>query len=91
MANNDFEPAKILERPDDKQREKSDPKDTTGATGAQSPPAGPPAKTEPSDPKATEGDSYEGILDRFTGKNKGHGRVGPAIRHVPKRRVQGAL
>ncbi len=71
MKDDDFVPAKILERPGDKQREKSDSKDTTAATGAQSPPAGPQAKAEPSDPKATEGDSYEGILDRFTGKNQG--------------------
>ncbi len=71
MANNDFEPAKILERPGDKEKEKSDSKDTTAATGGQSPPAGPQAKAEPSDPKATEGDSYEGILERFTGKDQG--------------------
>ena len=71
MKDDDFFPAKILERPGDKEKEKSEPKDTTAATGAQSPPAGPPAKAEPSDPKATEGDSYEGLLDRFTGKDQG--------------------
>jgi hypothetical protein len=71
MKDDHFVPAKIIEGPDDKEKKKSDPKDTTGATGAQSPPAGPPAKTEPSDPKATEVDSFEGILNRFTGKNRG--------------------
>lgn len=71
MKDDEFVPAKIIERPDDKKKEKSDPKDTTGATGAQSPPNASPAKAEPSDPKATEGDSFEGILDRFTGKNQG--------------------
>jgi hypothetical protein len=71
MKNDDFVPAKIIGRPGDNEKEKSDPKDATGVTGAQSPPDGPPAKAEPSDPKATEGDSFEGILDRFTGKDKG--------------------
>jgi hypothetical protein len=71
MKGNDSVPAKIIGGPDDRKKEKSDPKDTTGETGAQSPPAGPPEKTAPSDPKATEEDSYEGILDRFTGKKQG--------------------
>lgn len=71
MKDNDFVPAKIIGGPGDKQTEKSDPKDITGGTGTQSTPDGPPAKTEPSDPKASEGDSFEGILNRFTGKNKG--------------------
>lgn len=70
MKDNDFVPAKILERPGDKNKENSDPNNASGATGAQSPPDGPPANGGPGDPKATEEDSFEGILDRFTGKNK---------------------
>ena len=71
MKDNDFVPAKIIERPGDKEKEKSDAKDSTGVTGTQTPPASGVAKSEPTDPKATEADSFEGILDRFTGKNKG--------------------
>jgi hypothetical protein len=70
MKDNDFVPAKIIERPGDKNKDNSDPNNSSGTTGAQSPSDGPPPTTEASDPKATEGDSFEGILDRFTGKDK---------------------
>jgi hypothetical protein len=71
MKDNDFVPAKIIEKPGDKEKEKYDPKNATNATGTQTAPGAAAAKSEPTDPKATKGDSFEGILDRFTGKNKG--------------------
>jgi hypothetical protein len=71
MKDDEFVPAKIIERPGDKEKEKSDPKNVTGATGAQSPPPGPLAKPEPSDPKEPADDSFAGIMDRFTGRSKG--------------------
>lgn len=71
MKDDDFVPAKILERPGDKDKENSDQNNASGAATAQSPPDGPPAKGGPGDPKATTGNSFEGILDRFTGNTKG--------------------
>ena len=71
MKNDEFVPAKIIERPGDKEKEKHDPNNASSTTGAQSPSDGPPPKGGPGDPKGTEGDSFEGILDRFTGKNQG--------------------
>ncbi len=70
MKENDFVPAKIISGPDAKQKGKSDPAVSTNATGGK--PAVPESpNTEPSTQKETDEDSWDGIIDRFTGKNKG--------------------
>jgi hypothetical protein len=71
MKEHEFEPAKIISRPDAKQKEPSDPKAPTDVTEVDPVPITETAQAEPSDPKATEGESFDGILDRFTGKAKG--------------------
>jgi len=65
MKNNDFEPAKIISRPDSKESQQANNEVSPNSTDLEPVLAGP-ANAEPEigDP------SYEGIFDRFTGKDK---------------------
>jgi hypothetical protein len=71
MTENKFEPAKIIPPPDAKQKGKSDPAVSTNATDRGPGPNPVTAPTETSTQKEIQGDSFKGILDRFTGKNRG--------------------
>jgi hypothetical protein len=70
MKDNDFVPAKIIGGPDATKKERSDPKIPADTTGREPVPIPSTAGTESSTRKDTQEDSYEGILDRFTGKDK---------------------
>ena len=66
MKNNDFEPAKIMSRPDSNENEQANQQGSTNSTELQPVPHAEPTTTE-----SEIGDpSYEGIFDRFTGKDK---------------------
>src|SRR5271157_5063442 len=54
MKTNDFEPAKMISRPESKQQEQAEP-----------------GQSETITQKEIDEPSFEGVIDRFTGKNKG--------------------
>ena len=70
MKENDFVPAKIIGGPDAPKKERSDPEIPADTTGREPVPIPTTAGTEPSPQKDTHEDSFNGILDRFTGKDK---------------------
>ena len=71
MTENKFEPAKILSKPDPKPNEKAtaqaSPKTAEPIPAAISAAQQPGSSGQPEN----DGDSFKGILDRFTGKDKG--------------------
>jgi hypothetical protein len=71
MKENEFEPAKIISKPDAKLKESPDPNVAAGTTGREPVPQSDTGKAGPSHENTTPEESYEGILDRFTGKDKG--------------------
>jgi hypothetical protein len=70
MKDNDFEPAKIIPPPDAKQKGKSDPAVSTNVNRPETVAA---AGSKPGSnaPQEDNADSWDGIIDRFTGKDKG--------------------
>lgn len=70
MKEKDFEPAKIISKPDAKPTEKDVSPASSKTTEAE--PVGNEAlvQAEPNAEQETNGDSWEGIIDRFTGKSK---------------------
>ncbi|MBM3300919.1 MAG: hypothetical protein FJY85_13310, partial [Deltaproteobacteria bacterium] len=70
MKDNDFEPAKVISKPEPTQKEQSVPKNSTDPSPVEPAPDSDTSKTVPTDPKGTGGDSFSGLLDQFTGKDK---------------------
>jgi hypothetical protein len=70
MKDNNFERTKIISRPDGTKEEPSDPAVSTNAT-VETSVVTETAKAEPSPQENTHDESFGGILDRFTGKDKG--------------------
>ncbi len=70
MKEKEFEPAKIISKPDAKPTEKDVSPASSKTTEAE--PVGNEAlvQAEPNAEQETNGDSWEGIIDRFTGKSK---------------------
>lgn len=66
MKENDFEPAKIISKPDAKPTEKDKPTDSQ--TGPE--PTATAAQAEPNAQQESNGASWDGIIDRFAGKSK---------------------
>ncbi len=71
MKNNDFVPAKIISRPEPKEKESQEPPIPPDAPGSDPAPNSETAKMEPSELHESADDSFAWIMDRFTGKNKG--------------------
>ncbi len=70
MKDDDFRTAKIIGGPGVKQKEQSDPAVSTSSPDPGPLPVAANSPTGPSTQKDAEEESFEGILDRFTGKNK---------------------
>lgn len=70
MTSDDFESAKIISRPAAKQNEQADPAISKTSTELEPVPIAEKISTEASTQEENTGNSFEGILDRFTGKNK---------------------
>jgi hypothetical protein len=70
MKDNDFEPAKVVSRPEPKRKEQADPSASTDENVREPVPLLETAQNTSSTEKEDHEASFEGILDRFSGKNK---------------------
>jgi hypothetical protein len=70
MKEDKFEPAKIISKPEPEETKGSDAAAHTQATDPEHAPVEEGRDVALDDPNQSSGESFEGILDRFTGKNK---------------------